>query len=174
MRKLLKEVRPVQDAAVGAERSDGDRREPVRSEAPTAAAPVPTLVAVPDPEVSTDRSARRRFTAEYKQRILEEADACSEPGQIGALLRREGLYSSHLAKWRQVRDQAALAALAPRKRGRKPVPVNPLAARLAQLERENRRLEDRLSKAEIIIDVQKKVAQLLGIPLDDPEKGESN
>jgi len=147
-------------------RSGGDRREPQRSGAPTAAAP-------PDPEVPADRPKRRTFTAEYKKRILDEVDACSEAGQIGELLRREGLYSSHLVDWRRLRDAGALAGLSARKRGRKAKVGGALAARVAELERDKRQLEERLRKAELIIDVQKKVSQLLGIPLaTPPEKGD--
>lgn len=146
------------DPAVGAERSGGDRREPQRSSAPTASAP-------PDPEVLADRPRRRTFTAEYKKRILDQTDACSEPGQIGELLRREGLYSSHLVDWRRLRDAGALAGLSAKKRGPKAKVVDALAVRVAELERDKRRLEERLRKAELIIDVQKKVSQLLGIPL---------
>lgn len=109
------------------------------------------------------RSARRRFSKEAKLRILQEADRCPE-GQIGALLRREGIYSSHLARWRVKRDQGALAALTPKKRGPLSA-VNPLAKRVAELERERNRLQARLTQAEAIIDIQKKVAEILGIPL---------
>jgi transposase-like protein len=111
-----------------------------------------------DPEVSAT-ARRRRFTAEYKRGILEEADRCG-PGQVGALLRREGLYSSHLTTWRKQREAALRSGLAPRKRGRKPQ-YNPLAERVAELERDNARLRGDLEKAEIIIEVQKKVATLL-------------
>jgi transposase len=163
MRKVQTPPESKQEPAVGDERSGGDRREPQRSEAPTAAAP-------PDPEVSADRPKRRTFRAEYKKRILDEADACSEPGEIGELLRREGLYSSHLTEWRRLRDAGSLAGLAAKKRGRKAKVVDALAARVAELERDKRRLEERLRKAELIIDVQKKVAALLGVPLADPEK----
>lgn len=120
-----------------------------------------------NPEVIA-RAARRRFTAEYKQRILQEADACTQPGEIGALLRREGLYASHLSNWRHQRDQGALQGLTPAKRGRK---ADPQAAELAQLKRENERLKTKLERAELIIDVQKKVSQLLGISL--PESDDS-
>lgn len=172
MRKVQRQPETPQDPAVGAERSGGDRREPERSSAPTAAvapAPGPVHVVPPNPEVHRDRPTRRTYTAEYKKRILAEHDACSRPGEIGALLRREGLYSSIVSEWGRQRDQAADAALVPRKRGRK-ARVDPLAERVAQLERDKRRLEERLRKAEIIIDVQKKLSVLLGIQLPDPEK----
>ena len=124
--------------------------------------------ATPDPEV-VPKATRRRFTAEYKERILAQADGCTKPGQIGALLRREGLFRSHLAKWRQQRAQFGLTGLAPQKRGPKP---DPQAAEIARLQRENERLLARLRRAENIIDVQKKVAQLLGTPLDETESDE--
>jgi transposase len=109
-----------------------------------------------------EKAARRTFTAEYKQRILAEADACSEPGCIGKLLRSEGLYSSHLSKWRNERQQAIRARL-PKQRGRKLLDENPLAAENARLQAEIQRLQVRLTQAETIIDVQKKLSQLLGL-----------
>ncbi len=116
----------------------------------------------PDPEVPA-KARRRRYTAAYKQRILGEADRCSAPGQIGALLRREGLYSSLLSRWRQQRACGAAAALEPKKRGRKARPVDPQAKRIAELERETVRLRTKLEKAETIIAVQKKLSRLLSI-----------
>ena len=124
---------------------------------------VPPLVA-PDPEVA-ERAARRRFTAEYKRQVLREADTCAGAGALGALLRREGLYSSHLTTWRRQREQGELAALAPKKRGRPGVIPSPLARQLAELQRDKARLEQRLKQAETIIEVQKKVSEILGIPL---------
>lgn len=112
----------------------------------------------PDPEVTT-RAKRRRFSAAYKLRILTEADECTERGAIGALLRREGLYSSHLDKWRKQRNRGALAGLGGQKRGRKP---DLQAAEIVRLEREIEQLRSRLERAERIIDVQKKLAELLG------------
>jgi transposase len=119
-------------------------------------------VEAPDPEVP-EKIPRRRFSAGYKLRILEQADQCAEPGEIGALLRREGLYSSHLATWRRQREEGQLKGLAPKKRGRKKKRTDPSAARVAQLEKENRRLKDQLRRAEIIIDAQKKISEILGI-----------
>jgi len=116
----------------------------------------------PDPEVP-ERPKRRRFTAEYKLEILKEADACTEPGEIGALLRREGLYSSHLVDWRRQRDAGALVALG-RPRGR-PRP-DPRDRVIARLRTDNVRLRRRLDQAERIIEVQGKVSELLGISLD--------
>jgi transposase-like protein len=105
---------------------------------------------------------RRQFTAEYRRRILKEADACKKHGALGALLRREGLYSSHLVNWRRQRDQGELVTGRARKRGPVPKPVDP---KMRQLEVENRRLQRKLARAETIITLQKKVAEILGIPL---------
>ena len=121
---------------------------------------------VPDPEV-VPRAKRRQFSAKYKLRILTEADQCTQRSEIGALLRREGLYSSHLTTWRKQRDQGQLQGLTPQKRGRKP---DPQAGELARLQRENAQLRRRLEQAELIIDVQKKVAQMLGLNPDESEK----
>jgi len=126
--------------------------------------------AVPDPEVLM-RAKRRRFSTAYKLRILQEADACRERGEIGALLRREGLYSSHLSTWRK---QRAVGELADKQRGRK---GDPAAAELKRLQRENERLRKELEKAELIIDVQKKLSQVLGLTMpalpDTSGSGES-
>jgi transposase-like protein len=119
-----------------------------------------------------EKASRRRFTGTYKLRVLEQADGCTEPGQIGALLRREGLYSSHLSSWRRQREAGALAGLAPRKRGCKTKPQTSQRRRMAELERECERLRHRLTQAETIIDVQKKVSSLLGIPLSRPKSDE--
>jgi hypothetical protein len=105
---------------------------------------------------------------EYKARILAEADACTGPGALGELLRREGLYSSHLATWRKQRDEGALAGLTPKRRGRRAKPKNPLSEEVARLQRENGRLKEQLRQAELIIDVQKKVSEMLNIPLNGP------
>ena len=126
----------------------------------------------PSPEV-LERPVRRRFTVEYKLRILAEADACSEPGMLGELLRREGLYSSHLSTWRRQRDEGALAGLTPKRRGRKAKPNSPLADENKRLTRENDRLKEQLRQAELIIDVQKKVSEMLNIPLKTPDDEEA-
>ena len=115
------------------------------------------------------KARRRRFTAAEKLRVVKEADGCSRPGELGALLRREGLYSSHLAAWRAARQRGELAGLTPRARGPKPKPVDPRDRKIAELERETRRLQARLERAEGLIAVQKKVAQILGIPLESDE-----
>jgi transposase len=123
----------------------------------------------PDPQV-VPKAERRRFSVEYKQRILAEADTCTERGQIGALLRREGLYSSHLDKWRKQRERGVVQALTPQKRGPK---ADPQAVEIAQLRRENEQLRTRLQRAEHIIDVQKKLAELLGmLPPETPSSAE--
>ena len=127
-------------------------------------------VEAPDPEVA-ERAKRRRFTAEYKLRILREADACKGDGDLGALLRREGLYSSHLATWRRQRDEMAKAGLKARKRGPKAKAVDP---RVKQLERENARLKRRLERVELMLDIQKKASEMLGIPLNHPDKDEND
>src|SRR5881396_2819969 len=111
------------------------------------------------------KARRRRFTATEKLRVLKEADGCTRAGELGALLRREGLYSSHLSAWRAARQRGELAGLTPRPRGPKPQPVDPRDKKIVELERETRRLQARLERAEGLIEIQKKVSQLLGIPL---------
>ena len=115
----------------------------------------------PDPEV-LEKAQRRRFTATYKQRILDEAERCTEPGEIGALLRREGLYSSHLSNWRRQQQQA----LAAQRRGRKASTQALQTERLVQMERDNERLREQLEQAYAIIEVQKKIAALLELPVN--------
>ena len=122
-----------------------------------------------NPEVP-EKAQRRRYTAEYKLGILEAVDACREQGQIGALLRREGLYSSLLSTWREQRRSGALRGLSPRKRGRK-LRRGPEARRIEQLEGELKRLREELRQAHLIIDVQKKVARLLGNPIEGNDEG---
>ncbi len=119
---------------------------------------------LPDAEV-TAKAKRRRFTAEYRVRILREADALVETGGIGEMLRREGLYSSHLSAWRRERERGELEGLSAKKRGRKAVANKDLIKENERLAREVARLEKRLAQAETIIEVQKKVSTLLGIPL---------
>jgi hypothetical protein len=116
----------------------------------------------PDPEVRED-VPRRKFTAAYKLDILRRVEACQEPGEIGILLRGEGLYSSNLTNWRQQREAGLLAALSPQKRGRKKGKVNPLAQKVAQLEKEKEVLQKKLKRAETIIEVQKKISEILGL-----------
>ena len=146
----------------GAERSEAERSEAERSVAPgeTKTPPNPEVVA---------KAQRRQFTADYKRQILAEADSARESGGIGALLRREGLYSSHLTHWRQQRD----LGLVPRQRGPK-AKHDPVSEEVRKLKRENGHLTQRLARAELIIDVQKKVSALLGIPLATIDSDESN
>jgi transposase len=120
----------------------------------------------PDPEVVA-KPKRRRFTAEYRLRIVEEAELCTEPGDIGRLLRREGLYSSHLTKWREAHRDGALHGLRSKKRGVKSKESNPLEPKVRELEAKITRLEKDLHKAHTILDVQEKVAGLLGFDLQD-------
>lgn len=122
----------------------------------------------PSTEVS-EKPVRRRFTVEEKSRILDEADASTEAGQLGDLLRREGIYSSYLTSWRRQRDQGVQAGLTPKRRGRKGKAKNPLADEVARLQRKNDRLEKKLRQAELIIDVQKKVSEILGIPIQNED-----
>ncbi len=125
----------------------------------------------PDPEVN-EKPVRRQFTAEYKLRIVEEADRCTDKGQVGELLRREGLYSSHLTNWRRLREEGSLSSLKPKKRGRKRKANDEVTQELERLRRENQKLAERLRQAEMIIEVQKKVSEMLGIvtPPTDDEK----
>src|SRR5512145_2290832 len=110
------------------------------------------------------KAQRRSFTAEYKRRILKEADACTTPGAVGLLLRREGLYSSHLVEWRRARARGELAALTPKKRGRKPTPLDPRDRKLAELERQLAHMTSRAERAEALVEAQKNLAALLGRP----------
>ena len=111
---------------------------------------------------------RRTYTAEYKRRILKEADACTAPGAIGALLRREGLYSSLLVEWRRARGRGELAALTPKRRGRKPTPLDPRDRKIAELERQLVQMTGRAERAEALVDAQKNLAALLGRPEASP------
>lgn len=120
-----------------------------------------------------ERPHRRRFTAEYKLRILAEADR-AERGEIGALLRREGLYSSLLTQWRRQRDEGSLSALEPKKRGRKPEPGRKEKERVEQLERKVARLERELGQPHQIIDIQKEISEVLGVELSKIDPGGSN
>jgi len=126
----------------------------------------------PDPEVP-ETTPRRRFTAKYKLEVLKKADACTHPGELGSLLRREGLYSSNLTTWKRQRDQGVLDAMTPKKRGRKKIEKNPLAQENATLQRENERLRRKLKKAETIIEFQKKISEILGISQDPEEESNS-
>ena len=117
-----------------------------------------------------EKAKRRQYSAEYKQRILREAETCRATGEIGALLRREGLYSSHLTTWRRQYERGELEGLSPQKRGPK---ADAQAIELGKLKRENERLRERLRKAELIIEVQKKVSQILGVALPESDQDEA-
>lgn len=160
---------PVPPDAGGPERSEGSRSEPERSGGAPASRPTPerTEGAVPDPEV-VPKAGRRHYTAEYKAKVLREADACTELGAIGALLRREGLYSSLLTTWRRERERGELEALAPKKRGRKPT-RDAKDLEIEQLRRENAKLQEQLRIARLIDQAQKKVHEIFGVALPNPE-----
>jgi len=117
-----------------------------------------------NPEVN-ERPMRRQFDAAYKLRILEEADRCTEPGQLGELLRREGLYSSHLANWKRLREEGSYQSLGAKKRGRKVKRDDATTQELERLRRENQRLAERLRQAETIIEVQKQISEIVGLTI---------
>jgi transposase len=148
-------------AAVEIDVAGGAEAEGARRATGASGPPATSRATAPDPEVPA-KVQRRQFTAEYRRRILKEAAACQKHGELGALLRREGLYSSHLANWRRQRDQGELRPGRARKRGPTPRAIDP---RVHQLEVENRQLQRKLARAETIITLQKKVAEILGIPL---------
>jgi transposase len=125
---------------------------------------------IPDPEVM-EKPKRRRFSSEYKLRIVREADSCKGDGDVGALLRREGLYFSTLSNWRRQRDEIVRKGLAGVRRGRKAKKQDP---RIKELERENAQLRLRLKKAETILEIQKKASELLGISLESPDSEEND
>ena len=152
------------DVAAGPE-AEGARRATVASGPAATSRPTD-----PDPEVPA-KVQRLRFPAEYRRRIVKQADACKKHGEIGALLRREGLYASHLITWRRQREQGELGVGRARKRGPVPKPIDP---RVHQLEVENRRLQRKLHRAETIITLQKKVAEILGIPLKPLDSDETD
>ena len=152
--RLLKQK--AVDVAVGDGETEGARRATVVSPSPAAA----------ETEVLA-KAHRRRFTAEYKRRIVREADRCTRPGDIGALLRREGLYSSLLATWRAARDRGELEGLTPKQRGPKANVPDPRDKQLLEQVRETARWKKRAERAEALVELQKKVAALLGTPLDD-------
>jgi transposase len=166
-------------AVCGPQWREGERSEPDRNGGPQTAARVApdgsgSRDGYPDPEFRA-RAQRRKFSAKYKLRILQETEACSQPGQIGALLRREGLYSSHLVAWRRQREKGELEALEHKKRGRKASDRNhPLAMENRQLRCEKQQLMRRLRQAEAIIEVQKKISEILGIPLKAAESAEED
>jgi transposase len=151
-----------------AERNPGERSETGRSGADANNGRVDTGDAARSNE-TLEKPQRRSFTAAYKKKILKEADAAAaQPGAIGALLRREGLYSSHLAKWRRDRASEGSSGLSPKRRGPAPQKLTANKNQVAKLERENTRLKHRLKQAGIIIEFQKKLNDLLGIPVGSP------
>ena len=160
---VVKGTKALGPVWAGSERSGGERSEPPRSGEPAQTAALQAGRVGLNSEV-LERPLRRRFTAEYKERIVREAEGCTRLGQIGALLRREGLYSSHLDKWRRKLAQGGRAALVEAKRGRKPKRT-PVEVENQALRKRNARLERRLKQAETIIEIQKKVSEILGVPL---------
>lgn len=149
--------------------TEGTRKATVVPSMSGASAPV--APSPPDPEVP-EKKPRKKYTATYKLRILKEYEACTAPGEIGALLRREGIYHSNVNTWIRQRDKGALQGLTPRKRGRKSQKLNPLTREVANLERENKKLTEKLRQAETIIEVQKKISEILGISQNN--SGETN
>lgn len=142
--------------------SEGARRATGETPAPASTAPDPEVVPV---------AKRRRFSAKYKRRIVRAAAACKAPGEIGALLRREGLYSSHLSQWRRELEVHEEAALSPKRRGPKPDVTKAESRRVEALERDVARLRHKLERAELIIDAQKKLCELLGLPtVEEPPR----
>lgn len=170
--QTTKNTAPPPAALAAAQRSAPERSEGSRSAAAAKAGAHPAASPRPNPEVVA-KPRRRTFTADYKRRILDEADAARFSGSVGALLRREGLYSSHLVSWRRERDAGVLDALTPHKRGPKSK-RHPLDDENQKLRRLNERLTEQLRKAEIIIDVQKKVAALLGRPIPETSSEENS
>lgn len=162
-------------AGLALEAREGERSEPERAggASPAAGSSVGSRNGTPDPEVSAKKLCRR-YTTAYKLKILRETDACTRPGETGALLRREGLYSSLLSSWRRQREAGELDGLSGRKRGQKDASSSKQAAEIKRLRRETRRLARRLQRAEVIIDIQKKASELLGIPLNSPDDDEND
>jgi transposase len=156
----MREVRWMKEGMLTA--STPDATEDERCE-PKEAAGMPVA---PDPEVP-EKATRRKFSAQYKLRILQLADDCADARSLGRLLRKEGLYSSNLTTWRRQRDMGIFKGLEPVKRGRKAIEPNPLLPEVQKLRKENQRLEKRLKRAELIIEVQKKVSQMLGLDLPE-------
>ena len=132
-------------------------------------APRAEATRAPDPEVVA-KPTRRQFSAEYRLRIVEEAERCTRPGEVGRLLRREGLYTSHLSAWRKARRNGSLQGLTPKKRGAKPAESNPLSSKVRQLEAKVARLEKELATAHTILEGQGKVAGRLGFSLNDGQE----
>lgn len=162
----------VAKSLIGPEQSAGERSEPERSGGPMSEAEALKVPRAEKAEV-TEKAKRRLFTAEYKKRIIEQADralASGERGAVGALLRREGLYSSHLSDWREARGRGEIAGLTPKKRGPAKREIDERDRRIAELERELAKDRVRLQQAELIIEVQKKLSSILGVKLPETEK----
>jgi transposase len=153
---------------MGAGETEGARRASAVSPAP-----IPVGVGGVNPEVRP-KAARRQYSSSYKLEIVQQAERCQGPGELGALLRKEGLYASHLSKWRQLFKKGALEGLGA-SRGRKADPETATRQRLRELEQENQRLRGKLRQAEAIIEVQKKISEILGIlPAPNDDSGRSN
>jgi transposase-like protein len=170
-------IEEMRGAVLTPEAREGERSEPGRAGGANTAPADREAGASPrraacDPEVS-DKAVSRRYSAAYKLKVLNEADRCTQPGETGALLRREGLYSSLLSSWRRQREASQLNGLAGKKPGRDGAVREKLTAEVKRLRRENRRLEGNLRRAEVVIDIQKKASELLGIPLNSPELDEN-
>lgn len=169
---VVKKAKARGSVWAGSERSGGERSEPERSGEPAQTAAPVGGGPMSDPEV-LERLVRRRFTAAYKERIVQEADRCRERGEVGALLRREGLYSSSLNRWRTQLRQGGRAALGESRRGRKPKRTA-LEVENARLRQRNARLERRLRQAEAIIEIQKKVSEILEVPRSRIDESEGD
>jgi transposase len=144
----------------------GRRPESIFPRTPTE--PSPDQQGIPDPEVR-EKAMRRKYPADFKLRILKEAEACTLPGQLGALLRREGLYSSNLTAWRRQAERGTLDALSSKKRGPKARKADPSVRRLSEQEKEIQKLRAKLRKAELIIDAQKKIAEIFQLSSDQKD-----
>ncbi len=159
--KVMKIAEEIGEAGLALEAREDERSEALGS--PKGA---------PNPEVS-ERTPFRRYTAKYKLKVLREVDRCQKPGEVGALLRREGLYSSLLSSWRRQREAGQLDGLAGKKRGNKGTARDKLVAENKRLRRETQRLARKLRQAEVVIDIQKKASELLGIHLNSPDDDEN-
>ena len=172
MKSEVFKIKRIKKATVGILKgTGGERSEPEVSERGTTVA-APTPPPPPDPEVSAHPN-RRKFSRNFKLRILKETDIAS-PGDIGAILRREGIYSSSLSSWRRQRENGELGSSTSNKRGPAPKMDEPTRRKVTNLERENSRLARRLKRAEQIIEVQKKISELLGIPLSHSQNEEDD
>lgn len=173
--KATRMVGETEEAGLALEAREGERSEPERAggASPAGGESAGSRNGAADPEVPAKKPSQR-YTAAYKLKVLREADRCSKPGETGALLRREGLYSSLLSSWRRQREAGELDGLAGKKRGQKDAASSKQAAEIKRLRREARRLARKLQRAEVIIDIQKKASELLGIPLNSPDDDEND